>query len=121
MTQTAPDTDLGRIAQGETPVLETVLAMNLDALERSNLDPTTYLCVRLAALVAMDAPPVSYAVTMAAAADGDMTVEQAQSVLVAIAPIVGTARVTAAAGNIVRAVLGAAALADASVVPEQRS
>jgi 4-carboxymuconolactone decarboxylase len=123
MTQTAPSTDLGRIAQGDTPVLETLLAMNLDALERSNLDPTTYLCVRLAALVAMDAAPVSYAITLGAAADGGMTVEQAQSVLVAIAPIVGSARVTAAAGAIVRAVMGAAALSDAldaAAVPEQR-
>jgi 4-carboxymuconolactone decarboxylase len=122
MTQTAPDTELHRIAQGDAPVLETVLAMNLDALERSNLDPTTYLCVRLAALVALDAPPVSYAVMLGAAADGDMTMEQAQSVLVAIAPVVGSVRITAAAGNIVRAVLGAAALAEASgSVPEQRT
>ena len=39
--------------------------------------------------------------------------------MVAIAPIVGSARVTAAAGAILRGVLGAAALADQ--VPEQRS
>jgi hypothetical protein len=67
----------------------------------------------------MDAPPVSYAITIGAAADADVTLEDAQSVLVAIAPIVGTARITAAAGNVVRAVVGAAALADS--VPEPRS
>jgi 4-carboxymuconolactone decarboxylase len=118
MTQTAPENALGRIAQGDAPVLETVLAMNLDALERSGLDADTYLLVRLAALVAMDAPPVSYAITLAAAADSDLTVEKAQAVLVAIAPLVGTARITSAAGAIVRAVLGAEALAD--MVPEPR-
>jgi hypothetical protein len=118
MTQTAPDDALDRIAQGDAPVLETLLAMNLDALERSGLDADTYLLVRLAALVAMDAPPVSYAITLAAAEDSGLTAEKAQSVLVAIAPLVGSARITAAAGNIVRAVLGAAALADA--VPEPR-
>jgi hypothetical protein len=118
MTQTAPDNDLSRIAQGDAPVLETLLAMNLDALERSGLDADTYLLVRLAALVAMDAPPVSYAITLAAAADSGLTVEKAQAVLVAIAPLVGSARITSAAGAIVRAVLGAAALAD--VVPEPR-
>ena len=57
MTQTAPDNALGRIAQGDAPVLETLLQMNLDAAERSGLDADTYLAVRLAALVAMDAAP----------------------------------------------------------------
>jgi 4-carboxymuconolactone decarboxylase len=112
MTQTAPDDTLGRIAEGDAPVLETLLAMNLDALERSGLDADTYLLVRLAALVAVDAPPVSYAITLGAAAGTGLTVEKVQSVLIAIAPLVGTARVTAAAGAIVRGVLGAALLTD---------
>ena len=120
MTQTAPDNALSRIAAGEAPVLETLLAMNLDAAERSGLDTETYLLVRLAALVAMDAAPVSYLITMGAAADSGLTVEKMQSVLVAIAPVVGSARVTAAAGAIVRGVLGAEVLAE-QVVPEQRT
>jgi alkylhydroperoxidase/carboxymuconolactone decarboxylase family protein YurZ len=123
MTDTAqhsPDTVLDAVAQGDTPVLDTVFAMHLDALERSGLDAHTYLLVRLAALVAMDAPPVSYALTIGAAAEAGVTLEEAQSVLVAIAPIVGTARITAAAGNVVRAAMGAAALAE-SEVPEPRT
>ena len=120
MTQTANDSTLGRIAQGDAPVLETLLQMNLDAAERSGLDADTYLLVRLAALVAMDAAPVSYMITLGAAADTDLTVEKAQAVLVAIAPVVGSARVTAAAGAILRGILGAAAL-DEQVVPEQRT
>src|SRR3712207_142609 len=120
MTQTAPDNALGRIAEGDAPVLETLLAMNLDALERSGLDDETYLLVRLAALVAMDAAPVSYLITLGVAEEGGLTVEKAQAVLVAIAPIVGSARVTAAAGSILRGVLGAAALAE-QVIPEQRT
>ena len=92
MTQTAPDDTLGRIAQGDAPVLETLLQMNLDAAERSGLDAETYLLVRLAALVAMDAAPVSYLITLGAAADTSLTVEKAQAVLVAIAPVVGSAR-----------------------------
>jgi 4-carboxymuconolactone decarboxylase len=119
MTQTAPQETLSSAAQSDTPVLETVFAMNLDALERSGLDPDTYLLVRLAVLVALDAPPASYAVTLAAAADSGVTVEQAQSVLVAIAPLVGTPRITAAAGNVLRAVLGVEALTQA--IPEQRT
>ena len=121
MTQTAPDDTLGRIAAGDAPVLETLLAMNLDALERSGLDAETYLLVRLAALVAADAPPVSYAITLGVAADAGLTVEKAQSVLVAIAPVVGSARITAAAGAIVRAVIGAEALAGGDTVPAPRT
>jgi alkylhydroperoxidase/carboxymuconolactone decarboxylase family protein YurZ len=120
MTQTAPDDTLGRVAAGDAPVLESLLAMNLDALERSGLDAETYLLVRLAALVAIDAPPVSYGITLAAAAETELTVEKAQSVLIAIAPIVGTARVTSAAGAIVRAVLGAEVLSE-QAIPEQRT
>jgi 4-carboxymuconolactone decarboxylase len=122
MSQTASDTDLDRIAQGDAPVLETVLAMNLDALERSGLDATTYTLVRLAALVALDAPPVSYAITIGAAAEAGVTLEQAQAVLVAIAPVVGSVRVTAAAGGILRAALGITALTDEdSPAPQQRT
>jgi 4-carboxymuconolactone decarboxylase len=120
MTQTVPDNALGRIAAGEAPVLETLLAMNLDAAERSGLDAETYLLVRLAALVAMDAAPASYLITLGAAGDTDLTVEQMQAVLVAIAPVVGSARVTAAAGAIVRGILGAEALSE-QFVPEQRT
>src|SRR3954447_19955038 len=120
MTQTAPDDAPGRIAAGDAPVLETLLQMNLDALERSGLDAETYLLVRLAALVAMDAAPVSYLITLGAAAETELTVEKAQSVLVAIAPVVGSARVTAAAGAIVRGLLGADALAE-QAVPAQRT
>lgn len=120
MTQTAPDNALGRIAAGDAPVLETLLAMNIDAAERSGLDADTYLLVRLAALVAMDAAPASYLITLGAAADTGLTVETIQSVMVAIAPVVGSARVTAAAGAILRGILGAEALVEA-VVPQQRS
>jgi 4-carboxymuconolactone decarboxylase len=120
MTQTAPDDALGRIAAGEAPVLETLLEMNLDAAERSGLDTETYLLVRLAALVAMDAAPVSYLMTLGVAAEDGLTVEKMQAVLVAIAPVVGSARVTAAAGAIVRGLLGAEALAE-TVVPQQRT
>src|SRR5688500_17664627 len=120
MTQTAPDNALGRIAAGDAPVLETVFAMNLDAAERSGLDAETYLLVRLAALVAMAAAPVSYLIRLGAAADTGLTVDQMQSVLVAIAPVVGSARVTAAAGAILRGLLGAEALAE-QVVPGQRT
>src|SRR3954454_6325563 len=110
MTQTAPETSLGGIARGEAPVLDTVLALNLDSLERCELDARSFFLVRLAALVAMDAGPVSYAMNLAAATDAGIELEDMQNVLIAVASLVGTARVTSAAGNILRAALGAEAL-----------
>jgi alkylhydroperoxidase/carboxymuconolactone decarboxylase family protein YurZ len=119
MAQSAPETPLVGIAQGEAPVLEQVIAMNLDSLEASGLDEQTYFLVRLAALVAMDAAPVSYLMTLGAARDAGVTLEQAQATLVAIAPVVGSARVTAAAGAILRAVFGVAVALE-EAFPEQR-
>lgn len=120
-SQTTPETTLGSIAAGDAPVLESLVAMNLDSLENSGLDAQTYFLVRLAALVAMDAAPVSYAMNLGLAADAGVTLEQAQGALVAIAPVVGSARVASAAGKILRAAFGVAMAMEAEgEVPEQR-
>ena len=58
---------------------------------------------RRAAEVAVDAPPTSYLVNVGMAVDFGVTFEDVQGVLVAVAPIVGTARVESAAGNIAKA------------------
>ena len=110
--QATPESTLGSIAQGDRPVLEQLVAMNLDSLANSGLDARTYFLARLAALVAMDAPPVSYVITLGLARDAGVTYEEVQGTLVAIAPVVGGARVAAAAGNILRGAFGVAALQD---------
>ena len=61
------------------------------------------MLVRIAALVAVDAPPVSYMMNLGAAADVGIDAEQVRGVLAGIAPIVGTARVASATGKIVEA------------------
>ena len=122
-SQTAPETTLGGIAQGDAPVLEQLVAMQLDSLENSGLDEKTYFLTRLAALVAMDAAPVSYAVNLGLAADMGVTLEDVQGTLVAIAPVVGSAKVASAAGKILRAAFGVAVALEAEAeasVPEQR-
>jgi len=111
-TNYAPQETLTGVAQGDAPVLERLVAMNLDSMLTSGLDEGTYHLVRLAALVAMDAAPVSYLINLAVAAEAGLTLEQAQGVLIAISPVVGSARVAAAAGNILRAFGLAAALDD---------
>ena len=105
----------------ETPVLDLLAQLNADAIEASNLDPEKLMLVRIAALVAMDAPPASYLVNLAAAAELQITEEQVREVLIAVAPIVGTPRVVSAAGKIARAVGIAIAVADADAQAEVES
>ena len=88
---------------GGTPVLDTLVQMNEGTLERSGLDPGTYMLARIAALAASGAPPVSYLANLEAASELGVSPEQVQGVLVAIAPVVGGAAVAAAAGSITRA------------------
>jgi alkylhydroperoxidase/carboxymuconolactone decarboxylase family protein YurZ len=86
--------------------------MTADSIKASNLDPDTLMLVRIAALVAVDAPPASYLMNLGAAAELGIGEEQVRGVLAAVAPIVGTPRVVAATGNIVRALGFALEMAD---------
>ncbi|WP_020580146.1 carboxymuconolactone decarboxylase family protein [Actinopolymorpha alba] len=103
MTTQTPERSLDALAHGERPVLEELAQMHLNTLSNSGLDERTYHFVRLAALIAMDAAPASYLANLAVARDAGMTAADVQGVAVAIAPIVGSARVVDAAGSIVRA------------------
>lgn len=87
----------------DTPVLDTIAAMTVASLEECNLEPRELMITRIAALAAVGAPPASYLVNAGTASDVGLTLEDVQGVLVAIAPIVGTARTVLAAGNIARA------------------
>ena len=108
------ETNLGALANGDAPVLETLVQMSMDTFERSGLDPQTYLMVRLAALVAMDASPMLYLKHLGDASDVDLSLRQMQGTLVAIAPLVGSVRIMSAAGNVLRGLGLAAAAAEAS-------
>ena len=110
--------DPGSIALGEAPVLERLIEMNLDSLASSGLDEKTYFMVRLAALVAMDAAPVSYVMNLRLASEAGMTLEEAQGVLIAISPVVGSARVASAAGKMLRR-FGMAIAAEQAAMEEQ--
>jgi alkylhydroperoxidase/carboxymuconolactone decarboxylase family protein YurZ len=77
--------------------------MTVDSLERCGLPPDQLLLTRIAALAAMDAPPISYLAHISPALENNVTASQVQDVLVAIAPIVGTARVMTAATHLTRA------------------
>jgi alkylhydroperoxidase/carboxymuconolactone decarboxylase family protein YurZ len=90
------------MSEVNTPVLDSLLQMNVGSLERSGLDPETFMLLRIAALVAAGAPPESYVVNLEMAAEFGLTTEQLQGVLICIAPVVGSARVAGAASSIVQ-------------------
>ena len=84
-------------------MLEALADINAVSLERTELDPSSLILVRLAALIAVDAPASSYLLHIGPAAEAGVTLDQAQDVLVAVAPIVGTPRTASAAAKIVEA------------------
>jgi len=99
-------------AQSETPILDLLAEMTADSLEVSSLDDRTTMLLRVAALVAVDAPPASYMLNLGVAGEAGVDEEEVRSVLAIVAPIVGTARVAAAVGNIARALGFALELAE---------
>jgi 4-carboxymuconolactone decarboxylase len=102
----------------ETPVLNLLAAMTAESMETSSLDEQSLMLARLAALVAVDAPPASYLLNLGAAGEAGVDEEQVRGVLAAVAPVVGTARVASAAGNIARALGFATELAELAAVTE---
>jgi alkylhydroperoxidase/carboxymuconolactone decarboxylase family protein YurZ len=99
----------------ETPVLDTIAAMTLDSVERCGLDADELLLVRIAALAAVDAKPVSYLAHVGPAVEAGVTIDQVQDVLVAVAPIIGTARVMSASLAITEALGLAIAVVEAEL------
>ncbi len=98
----------------ENPLLDTVLEMTSASVDRVEFSDEVLLLVRLAALVAVDAPPASYLATLGAGAGAGtaLTLDDARSVLIAVAPIVGAPRVVSAAAKIAEALGFALALDD---------
>jgi 4-carboxymuconolactone decarboxylase len=96
-----PEDQLQALADGQAGVLEALAQMQLGSLERSKLDEETYVLVRLAALVATDAAPVAYRAHF----DGRPAVPAAKvlAMLIAITPVVGSARVLSAASKLAAA------------------
>ena len=90
-------------APQETPLLDLLSNMTADSLAASNLDARTMILVRIAALAAVDAPPMSYVMHLGVADEVGVESEQIRDVLTAIAPIVGTARIGSAVATMAAA------------------
>src|SRR4051794_41198747 len=87
----------------ETPVLDLLAGMTALSLETSTLDTQGIMLARIAALVATDAPPISYALNLGVAGQAGGDAEQIRGVFAAIAPLVGTAENARAMGKNVQA------------------
>lgn len=102
----------------DNPLLDTVVGINAVSLANVDASLEGYLLVRLAALVAVDAPPASYLATFRAAQDTLLEPEDARNVLIAVAPIVGTPKVVSAARNMAKALGFALAIDEALIEAE---
>ena len=102
----------------DQPVMTALAEITAVSLLHSNLPAREHMIARLAALVAVDAPTASYVMNASTAAQTGITVEDVQGLLVAVAPLVGTARVVTAAERITEALGFIIELAIAELVAE---
>lgn len=91
------------ISAGNLDALEEAVGLRELSRERSGLDGRTFALVKIATLIALDAPPASYAWQVANALGEGVTPEDLIGVLRAVAPQVGGPRVVAAAPEIMLA------------------
>lgn len=106
------------MAEEEAPVLAALADITAVSLERSTLNPRELMLARIAVLAAVDAPAASYLLNAGTAMDVGITLEDVQGILIAVAPIVGTPRIVAAAGNLASALGFALEMAEAELEAE---
>lgn len=111
------DETLQRLSDGDLGVLDQLVRMTAGSLDASGLDVETFMLVRMAALASIDASPGSWFANLSAGAGADIPRERIIGTLIAIAPVIGTARIVSAAGGIMKA-LGIAKLAMESAESE---
>ena len=99
----------------DTPVLDTIADITAASIEHSSISPRDFMLARLAALIAMDAPPASYLANSPALEEAGLTSEDVQGIMIAVAPVVGTPRVVSAGGHILRLLGFAIAVDDAAM------
>jgi alkylhydroperoxidase/carboxymuconolactone decarboxylase family protein YurZ len=97
------------------PVLDTLTDMTAASVEHNSLTPREFMMARLAAMIAVDAPPISYYVSASAFEESGMTTEDIQGVMIAVAPVTGAPRVMSAGGHILRALGIAVAVAESEM------
>lgn len=102
VTQATAET-FTNIAIGDVDALAAAVDLREAQRGATGLDGRSFALVKLAALIALDAPPASYAWQVANALEEGVTPEEILGTLRAVAPQVGGPRVVAAAPEIMLA------------------
>jgi alkylhydroperoxidase/carboxymuconolactone decarboxylase family protein YurZ len=102
LTTSEPDGDM-TMTDEENPVIDTLAEITTASINHCNLAPRELMLARIAVLAAVDAPPASYLLNAGEALDVGITLEDVQGILIAVAPIIGTPRIVAAAGHLAEA------------------
>jgi alkylhydroperoxidase/carboxymuconolactone decarboxylase family protein YurZ len=105
----------GGFMSSESPVLDTLADMTAASVDHNSLSPREYMLARVATLIAVDAPPISWFANAAAIQESGLTIDDIQGIMIAVAPVVGAPRVMAAGGHVLRALGIAIAVADAEI------
>ena len=100
----AHEEQLRRLALHDAECIASLLAIDLDtdlpSDEAGRLSPKVRALVRLAALLALGAAPVSYQWNVGAALDAGATTDEILGTMIAVAPISGIARVVQATPDV---------------------
>ena len=99
----------------DTPVLDTIVDITTVSIDHNSVSPRDFMLARLAALIAVDAPPASYLANAPAVERAGLTAADVEGIMIAVAPVVGTPRVVSAAGQMLRAFGFAIAVGDAEM------
>ena len=100
---TAHEEQFRRLALHDEAFIESFLAMDLNTEVRDvacRLGPRTCALVRLGALLAVGAAPISYQWNVGAALDAGATPDEILGTMIAVAPISGIARVVQATPDV---------------------
>jgi 4-carboxymuconolactone decarboxylase len=103
MTRRETREALAGMSGGEPETLARAIGLREPTSDFSPLTPRTAALVRIATLIALDAPPASYGRQVTMAIEAGATSEDILAVLRTVAPQVGTARVIAAAPELMLA------------------
>jgi 4-carboxymuconolactone decarboxylase len=95
---------LRRFALRDDRYIDALLREEQANVTLAGLDSRSHALARVAALIALDAAPASYMSAVQAGLDAGATYDEIVGTLIAVMPIVGIARVVAAAPNLALAV-----------------
>jgi len=91
------------LAHGDFESVDVSPELRDGAFGGSGLDVETCQLVRIAALVASDAPHISWLRHLEAADEQEIPLEKILGTVIAVAPVVGSAKIVSACAKIVRA------------------